>query len=167
MSNLIDYDIVKTSITTWKDQTGLKDIENPGMNLPYVVGEFDKFIKEMSIEDFELFLTRLASYIIFLKSEKSKIASRISLLKEQYRRVLYQEIARLEQEDSGFKFKKIEEKETMVILGNELTRKMRNEILDNEIKFEQIRDLPTSLDIKIRTLEFIYKQKQRESYGKN
>jgi hypothetical protein len=166
MENTLNFTAIKNSFVEWKQKIGLTDADNPGCDIKYLINELDKYIKEMSIEDIEFYITRIASYNLFLQTEKSKILSRLLLFKEQYKRLLYTETEKLTDTNHDFKFKKIEEKETIVLLNNEQIRKLKNLIIENEIKFEQIKELPHAIENKLRTLEYIYKQKQRSMYVK-
>ncbi len=147
---------MRDDLKEWQGETGLTKKPAPGLKIEELASIIDYGLDGMSLQELELLMARIASYNIFLKTEKGRLASRLAYLGDQLKRSLYLETQRLGAE---YKYNKIEEKEAIVLANNPDISELKKQVLLAEIKFNQIKDIPHSIDKKLEILVLIYNRK--------
>ena len=121
-------------------------------------------LEEIDIAAFEELLERISSYNIFLKSQKGSLEAQIVVLDSELRRNLYLETQNVDPRNGSSWLTK-EEKESLILTGNEVVKDLYRKSLVLKAKIAKIKDIPFAIDKKLELLKLKYRRRcQNASY---
>ena len=115
-------------------------------------------LEEIDIAAFEELLERISSYNIFLKSQKGSLEAQLVVLDSELRRTLYLETQNVDPRN-GLTWLTKEEKESLILSGNEVVKDLYRKSLVLKAKIAKIKDIPFAIDKKLELLKLKYRRR--------
>ena len=136
---------------------GVGPVKDPQLTVNEIIEIGGEYLETLEIEVLEELLQRIASYNIFLKSQRGAIEAQIAIVEPELRRLLY-----LHTQTITTKFISRDEKEALIISQNPQIATLSDRLNKLKAQAVRIRDLPLAIDKKLDLIRFKYQRKLGE-----
>jgi hypothetical protein len=144
-------------INDFMDKIGAGNIQDPGLTIEKIAQWTGQELEEMGLAELENLMITIASYNVYLKSQRSMLESKLSVLKARLSYLLGLQTQIIQQ-----KFMSKEEKEAFALSQNAGLMSLRKECLDIEAKLLRLKDLPFSIDKELDMIKLKYTRRRDE-----
>lgn len=149
----MNLDKVYNNIREYTEKIGIHPMSDPGINCE-LISCFDSEEEGLpDLDAIELFLAKMASYNMYLKSLKGSLEAQVLLHEAEFNRVLA-----LQTQNITKQFMTAEEKKALALSQNSELLTLNTTLLTTRAKFIKLKDIPFAIDKKIELLKLKYKR---------